>query len=72
MQPTPGSVQSTSATVLSRALRSKGGRITPEGARFILDLGINARDKKELLRLLTKQRSGRITVAESGELESYV
>jgi hypothetical protein len=46
--------------------------MTPVGARFILDLGISARDKKQLLKLLTKQREGTITVEESDELESYV
>jgi hypothetical protein len=58
--------------VLSRALKSKGRRFSPAGARFILDLRINAADKKRLLKLLAKHRGGRITAAEKDDLESYV
>jgi hypothetical protein len=68
----PSSAKKTGATVLSKALESKGGRVPPEGARFILDLGIRTRDKKRMCALLTKQQEGRITVAEKDELESYV
>ncbi len=62
----------TSATILSRALESKGGNVPPEGARFILDLGITEDDKKRTLELLTKQQEGRITAQERQDLESYV
>jgi hypothetical protein len=62
----------TIATVLSRALQSKGGGFPPEGARFILDLGINEDDKKRTLELLAKQQRGGISDQESEELESYV
>ena len=48
----------TGATVLSRALQSKGGDLPPEGARFILDLGIMEDDKKRMLELLAKQQAG--------------
>jgi len=44
----------------------------PEGARFILDLGIREDDKKRTLELLTKQQKGRITAEEFEELEAYV
>jgi hypothetical protein len=62
----------TSATILSRALESKGGNVPPEGARFILDLGITEDDKKRTLELLAKQQEGRITAQERDDLESYV
>jgi hypothetical protein len=62
----------TSATILSRALESKGGNVPPEGARFILDLGITEDDKKRTLDLLAKQQEGRITAQEREDLESYV
>ena len=62
----------TSATILSRALESKGGNMPPEGARFILDLGITEDDKKRTLELLAKQQEGRITAQERKDLESYV
>jgi hypothetical protein len=62
----------TGATVLSRALQSKGKDLPPEGARFILDLGIMEDDKKRALELLAKQQEGPITAQEREELESYV
>jgi hypothetical protein len=72
MQPNLGSLKKTGATVLSRALEIKGGNVPPEGARFILDLGIREEDKKRTLELLAKQQRGKITAEEKDELESYV
>ncbi len=62
----------TGATVLSRALEVKGGEVPPEGARFILDLGLRERDKKRMLDLLAKQQHGGIPDEEREELESYI
>ena len=72
MQSNLGTVKTTSATVLSRALEIKGGDVPPEGARFILDLGIREEDKKRTLELLAKQQKGPINAEEREELESYV
>jgi hypothetical protein len=72
MQSNRGASRMTSATLLSRALQSKGGDLPPEGARFILDLGIMEDDKKRMLELLAKQQAGRITAQEREDLESYV
>lgn len=72
MQPNLETAKPTSSTILGRALEIKGGKVTPEGARFILELGIREEDKKRLLKLLEKQQKGRITAAERDELESYV
>jgi hypothetical protein len=72
MQPNLGTAKPTSATILSRALEIRGGKVSPEGARFILELGIREEDKKRMLKLLEKQQKGRITAAERDELESYV
>ena len=62
----------TGATVLSRALDLEGGHLPPEGARFVLGLGIKEEDKKRMLELLAKQQRGEITPAEREDLESYV
>jgi hypothetical protein len=72
MQPNLGTPKPTGATVLSRALEIKGGKVSLEGARFILGLGIREADKKRMLKLLAKQRKGPITAAERDDLESYV
>jgi hypothetical protein len=72
MQPNVGVLKKTGATVLSRALHAKGGDVPPEGARFILNLGIGEEDEKRMLELLTKQQQGRITAEEREDLESYV
>jgi hypothetical protein len=50
----------------------KGGDVPPEGARFILGLGIGEGHKKRVLELLAKQQQWRITATETEELESYV
>lgn len=72
MQPNLGTAKQSSASVLSRALDVKGDKVPPEGAWFILGLGIREKDKKRMLKLLEKQQKGRITGAERDELESYV
>ena len=72
MQPNLEAVKMTGATVLSRALESKGADVPPDGARFILDLGIREEDKQRALALLAKQQRGKITAQEREELESYV
>jgi hypothetical protein len=65
-------LKATGATVLSRALEAKGQAVPPEGARFILNLGIRDEDKKRMLALLSKQQAGPITEEEREELDSYI
>ena len=72
MQPNLGAAKKTGATILGRALQPKGGIVPPEGATFILNLGIRDDDKKRALKLLVKQQKGRITAEELEELEAYV
>jgi hypothetical protein len=62
----------TGATVLSRAFELGGGGVPPEGARFILGLGIRKDDQKRMGELLAKQQRGEITVGEREDLESYI
>ncbi len=62
----------TSAAVLSRALRSKGGDVPPDGARFILGLGFDDEDKARMLELLAKNQRGGLTAEEREDLESFV
>jgi hypothetical protein len=72
MAPNLGALPMTSAAILSRALQSKGGNVPPDGARFILDLGIGEQDKILMLELLAKQQEGRISAQENDDLESYI
>jgi hypothetical protein len=72
MQPDVGGSRKTGVAVLSRALKSKGGHMPSEGARFILELGIREDDKKRMLKLLAKRQKGRVTTEEAEELESYI
>ena len=44
----------------------------PEGARFVLGLGIREEDQERMLELLAKQRRGEITAGEREDLESYI
>jgi hypothetical protein len=72
MQANLASPKKTGATVLSRALELRGGGVPPEGARFLLGLGIREEDRERMLELLAKQQRGPITPGEREELESYV
>lgn len=72
MRPQSVTTKPTSATVLSRALETKDGHVPPDGARFILNLGIRDQDKQRALDLLSKRQEGRITAEERDELESYI
>jgi hypothetical protein len=72
MRPELGRSQTNGATVLGRALEFKDGSFPPEGARFILSLGIKEADKKRMLKLLARQQEGRIKPEELIELESCV
>jgi hypothetical protein len=62
----------TGATVLSRALEISGGEMPPEGARFVLGLGIRQEDRERMLELLAKQQRGEITAGEREDLGSYI
>jgi hypothetical protein len=72
MQANLASSKKTGATVLSRALELRRGGVSPEGARFLLGLGIREEDRERMLELLAKQQRGPITPAEREDLESYV
>ena len=64
--------KNTSAAFLSRAIELKDGVIPPEGARYILAVGIREKDKKRVLTLLAKQQKGTITPKEKDTLNSYI
>jgi hypothetical protein len=72
MQPHADRLKTTGATVLSRALEVKGQEVPPEGARFILSLGIRDEDKRRMLDLLARQQQGGLSEEERDELESYI
>lgn len=58
--------------MLGRALQSGRQPMSPEGARFILDLDIREDDRRRALELSAKQQDGQISEEERSELESYV
>ena len=62
----------TVASILGRALRRDPGGVTPEGARFILALGIHQDDRQRTLDLLVRRSEGRITEDEDLELLPYI
>jgi hypothetical protein len=72
MEPSHPISKHTGATVLSRALDMKDRAIPPEGARFILNLGIRDEDKQRTLGLLSRQQQGGLTTEEDEELASYI
>ena len=58
------SPKKTGATVPNRALEMRSGDIPPEGARFLLGLGIGEEDRERMLELLAEQQRGPITPGE--------
>jgi hypothetical protein len=72
MPPDAKRLKTTGATVLSRALEAKGHDVPPEGARFILNLGIREQDKTRMLELLARHQRGEMLDQEREELESYI
>ena len=73
IKPHHGASKMTGAIVLSRALQSKGGDLLPEGARFILDLGIVEDDEGTQAKsgCSPEQEQRPITADEREELDSY-
>ncbi len=57
---------------LEPCTRSEKQGDAPEGARFILNLGIRDEDKKRTLDLLSRQQQGHLTAEEKEELASYI
>jgi hypothetical protein len=72
MPANPARSKTTGAIVLSRALEMRGEGLPPDGARFLLGLGIREEDRERMLELLAKQQQGPISPGERDELESYV
>lgn len=72
MQANLAASKQTGATVLSRALEMTSGDMPPEGARFLLGLGIREEDRERMLEFLAKQQRGEISAGDREDLESYV
>jgi hypothetical protein len=59
------------ATLFSRILRPEKDDLSPEAARSLLKLDFDASDRARMRELAAKGRSGKLSDAEDGELESY-
>ena len=78
MQPTtttrsdPGAVPPSEVTILSKVFLRDSGGLTKDQARYLVGLGFSDEDKERMKELARKNREGRISAAELGELDSYV
>jgi hypothetical protein len=60
------------ATIFSRIFESSGEGISPELARYILELGFSPEDRARMRELATKNRRGDISHQELEELDHYI
>jgi hypothetical protein len=60
------------ATIFSRIFESSQGGISPELARYILELGFAAEDRARMRELAAKNRRGDISHQELEELDHYI
>ena len=61
----------TEVAILARVLGNEGGRLPPEQARYILDLGFNDRDKARMQDLAVRNQTDALSPAEKGELLAF-
>jgi hypothetical protein len=59
------------AEILSRSLDQGSDRLTPDVARFFLDLELTPDDRQRVEELAAKARQGALTESESHDLEEY-
>lgn len=59
------------AEILSRSLDQGSDRLTPDVARFFLDLALTPDDRQRLDELAAKSRQGTLTDSESHDLDEY-
>ncbi len=57
--------------VLARSIDRTGTKMSPEVARYFLDLQLSQADRSTLDALAEKSRQGTLTTAEQGELDEY-
>ena len=57
--------------VLARSLDRTGTRMTPEVARFFLDLQLSDDDRQALEGLAERARMGNLTLAEQADLDEF-
>ena len=58
--------------ILERVLRTRSGGLSPELARFVLDLQFPATDRRRCAHLSRKAQHGRLSEKEEVELDSYL
>ena len=58
--------------ILERVLNPRSGGLSPELARFVLDLDFPATDRRRCMRLSRKAQQGRLSAKEEAELDSYL
>lgn len=62
----------TEAAILSRVIEADQLKITPDVARYLLSMQLPEADRARVDELSAKARSGSLTGAEGGELDSYL
>src|SRR5262244_1338945 len=60
------------ATIFSRIFASSGEGISPELARYILELGFSTEDRARMRELAAKNQRGDISHQELEELDNYI
>jgi hypothetical protein len=60
------------AAILERVIEPARGSLTPDLARYILQLDFPPRDHERYISLSTKAQTGALTSAEEAELDDYL
>jgi hypothetical protein len=64
--------EKTASAIWSRIIKPEVGDLTPEVARVILKLGLDAEDHRRVEWLSSKAREGALSPEERSELEEYI
>ncbi len=57
--------------ILARVLEPEEGHLSPEAARYVLNLRLAERDRQRVALLAEKAQQGTLTGAEQSDLENY-
>ena len=61
----------TEVAILARVLGNEGGRLPPEQARYILDLGFSDRNEARMHDLAVRNQADALSLAEKDELLAF-
>ena len=68
---TTSATASSEADIWDRVIQPERSNLSPDAARYILDLSFDPRDRKRMHQLALKAQAGTLTEQEATELDNY-